>query len=109
MTNKKSSKYANLFINKTFNNLLWRSVIYDLNCNDSFIYDLNRFVNEITFAHELIDIFNDSIMIEKYKIMFVTNHINDKNRRMFFENIAYVSFIDVILMFVTRLKKQNFV
>jgi hypothetical protein len=35
-------------------------------------------------------------MIEKYEIMFMTNHINDKNRRMFFENIAYVSFIDVI-------------
>ncbi len=84
-------------------------MIYDSNCNDSFIYDLNRFVNEITLAHELIDTFNDSMMIEKYEIMLVTNHINDKNRRMFCENIAYVSFIDVILMFVTRFKKQNFV
>jgi hypothetical protein len=28
---------------------------------------------------------------------------------MFFKNIAYVSFIDVILMFVTRLEKQDFV
>jgi hypothetical protein len=28
---------------------------------------------------------------------------------MFFDNIAYVSFTDVILMFVTRLKKQDFV
>jgi hypothetical protein len=84
-------------------------VIYDTNCNDSFIYDLNRFVNKITFVHKLIDIFNDLMMIEKYKIMLVTNHINDKNRKMFFENIAYVSFINVILMFVTRFKKQNFV
>jgi hypothetical protein len=109
MMNMKSFKYANLFINKTFNNLLWRSVIYDSNCNDSFIYDLNRFVNEITLFHELIDTFNDSMMIEKYEIMLVTNHINDKNRRMFFENIAYVLFIDVILMFITRLKKQDFV
>jgi hypothetical protein len=109
MTNLKSFKYASMFINKTFNNLLWRSVIYDLNCNDSLIYDLNWFVNVITLAHELIDIFNDSMMIEKYEIMLVTNHINDKNQRMFFENIAYVSFIDVILMFVTRLKKQDFV
>jgi hypothetical protein len=105
----KSFKYASLFINQTFNNLLWRSVIYDSNCNDLFIYDLNRFVNVITFAHELIDIFNDSMMIKKYEIMFMTNHIKNKNRRMFFENIAYVSFIDVILMFVTRLKKQDFV
>jgi hypothetical protein len=109
MTNKKSFKYANLFINKTFNNLLWRSVIYDSNCSDSLTYDLNRFVNEITFAHELIDTSNDLMMIEKYEIMLVTDHINDKNRRMFFENIAYVSFTDVILMFVTRLKKQDFV
>ncbi len=109
LTKMRSFKYASLSINKTFNNLLWRSVIYDSNCNDSLIYDLNRFVNEITFAHELIDIFNESMMIEKYEIMFVTNHINDKNRKMFFENIAYVSFIDVILMFVTRLKKQDFV
>ncbi len=109
MTNMKSFKYASLFINKTFNNLLWKSVIYDSNCNDSLIYDRNRFVNEITFAHELIDIFNDSMMIEKYEIILVINHINDKDRRMFFENIAYVSFIDVILMFVTRFKKQDFV
>jgi hypothetical protein len=105
MTNMKSFKYANLFINKTFNNLLWRSVIYDSNCNDSLTYDLNRFVDEITLVHELIDTFKNSMMIEKYEIMFVINHINDKNRRMFFENIAYVLFIDVILMFVTRLKK----
>jgi hypothetical protein len=48
-------------------------------------------------------------MIEKYEIMFMKNHINDKNRKMFFENIAYVSFIDVILMFVTDFKKQDFV
>jgi hypothetical protein len=109
MTNMKSFKYASLFINKTFNNFLWRNVIYDSDCNDSFLYDLNQFVNKITFAHELIDNFNDSMIIEKYEIMLVTNHINDKNRKMFFENIAYISFIDVILMFVTRLEKQDFV
>ncbi len=42
MTNLRSSKYANIFIKKTFNILLWRSVIYDFDCNDSFIYDLER-------------------------------------------------------------------
>jgi hypothetical protein len=109
MTNRKSLKYVNLFINKTFNNLLWKSVIYDSDCNDLFIYDLNRFVNKITFAHEMIDISNDFMLIEKYKIMLVINRINEKNRKMFFDNIVYVSFIDVILMFVTRLKKQDFV
>jgi hypothetical protein len=109
MTNIKSFKYASLFINKTFNNFLWKNVIYDLNCNDSFIYDLNWFLNEITFTHELIDILNDSMIIERYETMLVINHINEKNRRMFFDNIVYVLFIDEILMFVTRLKKQDFV
>jgi hypothetical protein len=41
MTNLRSFKYANMFINKTFNNSLWKSVIYDFDCNDSLIYDLN--------------------------------------------------------------------
>jgi hypothetical protein len=44
MTSMKLFKYANLFINKTFNNFLWKSVIYDSNYNDSLIYDLNWFV-----------------------------------------------------------------
>jgi hypothetical protein len=57
----------------------------------------------------MIDTSNDFMLIEEYEIMFIINRINEKNRRMFFDNIVYVSFIDVILMFVTRLKKQNFV
>jgi hypothetical protein len=109
ITNRESSKYVNLSINKTSNNLFWRSVIYDSDCNDSFIYDLNRFVNEITSAHEMIDTSNDFMLIEKYEIMLVIDRINEKNRRMFFDNIVYVSFTNVILMFVTRLKKQDFV
>ncbi len=109
MTNLRSYKYASMFINKTFNNFLWKSVIYDFDCNDSFIYDLNRFVNEMTSAHEMIDTLNDLMLIEEYETMFVIDRINEKNRRMFFDNIAYVSFIDVILMFVTRFKKQDFV
>jgi hypothetical protein len=109
MTNRKSSKYVNLFINKTFNNFFWKSVIYDFDCNDSFIYNLNRFVNKITSAHEMIETSKDFMLIEEYEIMLVINRINEKNRKMFFDNIIYVSFIDVILMFVTRLKKQDFV
>jgi hypothetical protein len=109
MTNLKSFKYASMFINKTFNNLLWRNVIYDSDCNDSFIYDLNRFVNEMTSAHEMIDTSNDFMLIEEYEIMLIIDRINEKNRRMFFDNIVYVSFIYVILMFVTRFKKQDFV
>jgi hypothetical protein len=63
----------------------------------------------MTFAYEMIDTLNDFMLIEEYEIMLVIDRINEKNRRMFFDNIIYVSFIDVILMFVTRFKKQNFV
>jgi hypothetical protein len=61
------------------------------------------------FAHEMINTLNDFMLIEEYETMFVIDNINEKNRRMFFDNIAYVSFIDVILMFVTSFKKQDFV
>ncbi len=84
-------------------------MIYDSDCSDFLIYDLERFVNEITLAHEIIDILNESMMIEKYETMLVNDKINEKDRRMFFDNIAYVSSIDVILVFVTRLKKQRYV
>jgi hypothetical protein len=63
----------------------------------------------MTFAYKLIDISNDFMLIEEYEIMLVINRINEKNRRMFFDNIIYMSFINVILMFLTRFKKQDFV
>jgi hypothetical protein len=69
------------------------SVIYDFNCNDLFIYDLNRFVNKMTFTHKMINTLNDFMLIEEYEIMFIINRINEKNRRMFFDNIVDVSFI----------------
>jgi hypothetical protein len=57
----------------------------------------------------MINTSNDFMLIEEYEIMFIIDRINEKNRRMFFDNIVYVLFIDVILMFVTRLKNQDFV
>ncbi len=41
ITNRKSLKYVNLFINKTINNSFKNSLIYDFDCNDLFIYDVN--------------------------------------------------------------------
>ncbi len=109
MTSLKTSKYASMSIKKTFNNSFWRNVIYDFDCSDFLIYDLEQFVNEITFAHEMIDTSNESMMIEEYETMLVNNKINEKDWRIFFDNIVYVSSINVILMFVTRLKKQKYV
>ncbi len=84
-------------------------MIYDFDCSDSLIYDLERFVNEITSAHEMIDISNESMMIKEYETILVNDKINEKDRRMFFDNIVYVSSTDVILVFVIRLKKQKYV
>jgi hypothetical protein len=61
------------------------------------------------FAHEMINTSNNFMLIKEYEIMFIINHINEKKRKMFFDNIVYVLFINVILMFVTHFKKQNFV
>jgi hypothetical protein len=61
------------------------------------------------FAHELIDTSNDFMLIEEYEIMLVINHINEKNRKIFFDNIVYISFINVMLIFVICFKKQDFV
>jgi hypothetical protein len=66
-------------------------------------------VNEVTFAHKMIDISNESMMIENYETILVNDKINEKDRRIFFDNIAYVSSIDVIFVFVTRYKKQKYV
>jgi predicted nucleotide-binding protein (sugar kinase/HSP70/actin superfamily) len=60
------------------------------------------------FAHEIIDTLNDFMLIEEYETMFIINRINEKNKNMFFDNIVYISFIDVMLMFVTRFKKTRF-
>jgi hypothetical protein len=57
----------------------------------------------------MIDTSNDFMLIKEYEIMLVIDRINEKNRRMFFDNIVYVLFTDVILMFVTRFKKQDFI
>jgi hypothetical protein len=57
----------------------------------------------------MINTLKNFVLIEKYEIMFIINRINEKNRKMFFDNIVYMLFIDVILIFVTRFKKQDFV
>jgi hypothetical protein len=98
-----------MLIKKIFNNSFWKSVIYDFDCSNSFIYNLEFFVNEITFVHEIINILNKSILIEKYETILVNNKINEKNRKMFFDDIAYVLSIDVIFVFVIHLKKQKYV
>jgi hypothetical protein len=48
------------------------------------------------------------MLIEKYDTMLINAKLNEKNRRLLFDNTAYISFIDVTLMFSTKLIKQEF-
>jgi hypothetical protein len=63
----------------------------------------------MTSAHEIIDTLNDFMLIKKYEIMLIINRINENVEEYFFNNIVYVLFINVILIFVIYFEKSNFV
>jgi hypothetical protein len=48
------------------------------------------------------------MLIEKYDTMLVNAKLNERNRRLLFEDTAYILFIDVTLVFSTKLIKQKF-
>jgi hypothetical protein len=48
------------------------------------------------------------MLIEKYDTMLINAKMNEKNRRLLFDNTAYISFIDVTLVFSIKLIKQRF-
>ncbi len=89
-------------------NSLHKTMIYDSECSDHLTYDKDRFINEIRSACEWIKTSEDFMLIEKYDTMLMNAKLNDQNRRLLFENTAYISFIDVILVFSTKLIKQRF-
>ncbi len=87
---------------------LHKAVMYDSEYSDHLTFDKNRFVNEIRSTCEWIKTSEDFMLIEKYDTMLINAKLNEKNRRLLFDNIAYISFIDVTLMFSTKLIKQKF-
>jgi hypothetical protein len=83
-------------------------MIYDSECSDHFTYDKDRFINEIRFACEWVKTSQDFMLIVKYDTMLVNAKLNERNRRLLFEDTAYILFIDVTLVFSTKLIKQRF-
>jgi hypothetical protein len=59
---KASFRFDNMITSSHLNDSqihsLYKSVIYDFECNDSFTFDRDRFVDEIRSADEWIKIFN---------------------------------------------------
>jgi hypothetical protein len=83
-------------------------MIYDSECCDHLTYDKDRFIDEIRSACEWVKTSEDLMLIERYDTMLVNAKLNERNRRLLFEDTTYISFIDVTLMFSIKLIKQRF-
>jgi hypothetical protein len=83
-------------------------MIYDSECSDHLTYDKDRFINEIRSACEWIKTFKDFMLMKKYDTMLINAKLSEQNRRLLFKDTAYTSFIDVTLVFSTKLIKQEF-
>jgi hypothetical protein len=88
--------------------LLYKSVIYDSECSDSFTFDRDRFVDEIQSADEWIKIFNKLMNVVDYKTMIVNDKLNNKIVKLKFANTIWISSTDVILISFTRLIKKKY-
>ena len=55
-----------------------------------------------------MSISNDSFIIIDYGIMMIRDMLNDRSRELLFDNIAYVSDSDVILMLVNVFQNKKF-
>jgi hypothetical protein len=88
--------------------LLYKSVIYDSECNDSFTFDRDRFVNKIRSADEWIKIFNELMNVVDYETMIVNDKLSNKIVKLKFANTTWISSTDVTLISSTRLIKKNY-
>ena len=55
-----------------------------------------------------MSISNDSFIIINYETMMIRNMLNDRSRKLLFDNIAYVSDFDVILMSANVFQNKKF-
>ena len=98
-------------INKIkFYNSFHNNVIYDFEAEEHLTFEKNRFWNKIWFAlnDQWINISNNLFIIIDYKIMMIRNMLNDRSRKLLFNNIIYVSDSDVILMSVNVFQNNFF-
>ncbi len=104
-------KFENVAISATkIKNPLSNSVIYDSGCNQLLTYDKARFVGEITPASEWVDIPNDKMLVENYETMLINDKLEDnKTIKMKFAKTAYISFINMTLVSLNKLKKKDYV
>jgi hypothetical protein len=88
--------------------LLYKNVIYDFECSDSFTFDRDRFVDEIRSANEWIKISNKLMNVFDYKTMIINDKLSNKIVKLKFANTIWISSINVILISFTRLIKKKY-
>ena len=108
-----SFSFANTIymINKIkFHNLFHNNVIYDFEAEKYLTFEKNRFRNKIRSASndQWMNISNDLFIIIDYEIMMIRNILNDRSRKLLFDNIVYVSDFDVILMSINVFQNNFF-
>jgi hypothetical protein len=89
-------------------NSLDKSVIYDFDCSEYGTFDEKRFIDEIEFACEWVNILNEWMQIEKFGIMKVKEKLNDEIIIMKFSETIWISSTTVTLIFSTKLMKQGY-
>jgi hypothetical protein len=102
-----NSALANSTLMITYHSLM-NSVIYDSNCSQSLIFDKTRFLNNLISSNDQIKISDDQMQIERYEIMRIWRQLKDKKIEMTFKKTTYISICFVILMFQSKLEKEEF-
>ena len=99
-----------VMINKKTSNFLINIIIYNSECNYFLTYNKTRFRDEIWLAKtKSIDTFDDKMQVVKYEIMIIKNFLHDQMKKLFFSNIAYISFSKFTLILTNKLKRKKFI
>ncbi len=87
---------------------MMNSVIYDSRCSQTFIFDKNRFIDEIKSANDLIKIPNDHTKITRYETMLINNRLNEKDVSLKFYRAIYILTSTITLVSQSKLVNQTF-
>jgi hypothetical protein len=105
-----SFRFDNMITSSHMNEIhfLYKNVIYDSECSNSFTYDRNRFVNDLRSADKWIKISNELMNVVDYETMIVNDKLSNKIVKLKFANTTWISFTDMILILSTRFIEKNY-
>jgi hypothetical protein len=108
---KASFRFDNMITSNHLNDFqihfLYKSVIYDSECSDSFTFDRDRFDDEIWSTDKWIKTSNELMNVVDYETMIVNDKLNNKIVKLKFANTIWISSTDVTFISFTRLIKER--